>query len=71
MFHIILTSETLLMNQHPLQYTAAAISVITAVFAVPSATIIIITTTAVSIVTAVSECSRDTGYNAIPNNYTR
>jgi hypothetical protein len=37
MFHIILTSETLLMNQRPLQYTTAAVSVTAANFAVNAA----------------------------------
>jgi hypothetical protein len=57
MFHIILTSETLLTNQHPLQYTTAAVSVITAVFAVPSPIVIVVTIVitgaAVSAVTAI------------------
>jgi hypothetical protein len=62
MFHIILTSETLLMSQRPLLYTAAAFSVTTADFSVqiplpplPSlsfAAVIIVTTAALSVTAA-------------------
>jgi hypothetical protein len=62
MFHIILTSETLLTSQRPLRYTAAAFSVTTADFFVqmllpplPSlsfAAVIIVTTTTLSVTAA-------------------
>jgi hypothetical protein len=51
MFHIVLTSETLLTNQRPLRYTAAAV-VITNV-----ATAFIVSTTVVSVTAAVSSAS--------------
>jgi hypothetical protein len=37
MLHIILTSETLLMNQRPLRYTVAAVSTTTAAFTAATA----------------------------------
>jgi hypothetical protein len=43
MFHIILTSETLLTNQHPLRYTATSVSVTAANFAVNAATAVYVT----------------------------
>jgi hypothetical protein len=48
---MILTSETLLTNQHPLRYTTIAVSIITAVFAVPSATVIVVTAAAIVVIT--------------------
>jgi hypothetical protein len=52
MLHIILTSETLLTNQHLFQYTAAAVSVTTTDFAVNAAAASIIAVTAAAVYVA-------------------
>jgi hypothetical protein len=62
MFHIVLTSETLLMNQRPLQYTAAAVVIINVTAAATVvitnvAAAFIVSTTVVSVTATVSSAS--------------
>jgi hypothetical protein len=54
MFHIVLTSETLLMNQHPLRYAAAAVVITNVAAAFIGSTTIVSVTAAVSSASAVS-----------------
>jgi hypothetical protein len=52
MFHIILTSETLLTNQRPLRYTATIVSVTAADFAINAAAAVYVTSTIAAVFNA-------------------
>jgi hypothetical protein len=52
MFHIILTSETLLTNQRPLRYTPVSVSVTAADFAINAATAIYVASAATAVFNA-------------------
>jgi hypothetical protein len=53
MFHIILTSETLLTNQRPLRYTAAAVSVTAADFAINAAAAVYVASATFTIIATI------------------